>query len=120
MPGAQGGTSEESHWSEEAEADANSTMGGGEPGSAVQKCPLKAWEPVAEVPEGPDWSPKAKLPEGPDWTCTASLEEGPDWECTATIGEPDESGAEGSQAEEEEIDGSDAPADDGAEEEEAE
>jgi outer membrane protein OmpA-like peptidoglycan-associated protein len=50
-------------------------MGGEEFGSPVQKCPLKAWEPLAEISELPDWTPTATVPEGPDWECIASIAE---------------------------------------------
>lgn len=82
-------------------------MGSSEPGGVVQNCPLKSWEPLAEVGDVPAWSPKAELKEPPAWEPKAELEEPADWEPRATIGPLDESGATGTEG----VSGEDAPAD---------
>ncbi|MDX2148496.1 MAG: hypothetical protein SFZ23_13335 [Planctomycetota bacterium] len=55
------------HWSEDATKSADA-MSDRAPDSAVQNCPLRSWEPMAELPELPAWTPKAVVPDTPPGT----------------------------------------------------
>jgi hypothetical protein len=107
MAASSSSTGDKAHWAKFASEDADASMGSSEPGGVVQNCPLKSWEPLAEVGDLPAWSPKAELKELPAWEPRAALEEQTDWEPTATIKPLDESGATGTAG----VSGEDAPAD---------
>lgn len=100
MP-APGDSSGDSHWADDVEKDVHASMGSTEVGSAVQKCPLKDWEPAAEVGELPAWTPQAKTNDV-DWECRANIPSEEESDASAPPGDdrPNEEQAEEGQGQE--------------------